>query len=58
VLGVVACAEKEGGLSSGRWWDGEQVCAYPDVEIEVLICDGLYIEAYCRYCGYHFANLE
>ena len=32
--------------------------AYPDVEIEVLICDGFDVEAYRGDCGYDFADLE
>jgi hypothetical protein len=30
---------------------------YPDVEVEVLVCYGFDVEAYCRYCGDYFANL-
>lgn len=30
---------------------------YPDVEIEVFVCDGFDVEAYSRYCGDDLANL-
>jgi len=30
---------------------------YPDVEVEVLVCYGFYVEAYCRYRRDYFSDL-
>lgn len=40
------------------WRDqGRSEDTYPDVEIQVLVCYRLDVEAYCWYCCDYFANL-
>lgn len=38
--------------------DGGDASTYPDVEIEVLVCDGLDVKSYRRYGGNDLSNLN
>lgn len=46
-----------GFTSVRRIWEEGGGRAYPDVEIEVFICDGLDVESNCWYRCYDFADL-